>query len=209
VRLVIVRHGQTNHNRDSIALGRDDVPLNETGLRQAEALAARLSTETIAAVYASPLQRAKDTAAAIAARHGLGVAIEEDFVEMEVGELDGLPYPEILERFPGVIERWLSESGPEHPFPGGESLAQVSERAWAAALRLESRHAGETVVAVTHNFVILCILARTLGLDLAKFRRLKHEVAAMSVVDISGERATVLTINDRCHLATLDNLRPQ
>lgn len=200
MRLILARHGQTNHNRDSIALGRDDVPLNETGLCQAAALAERLSSETIAAVYASPLQRAASTAAAIAERHGLGVTIEDDLVEMEVGELDGLPYPEIRERFPGLIERWLSESGPEYPFPGGESLVQVSERAWSVALSLSERHPDETVVAVTHNFVILCLLTRALGLELAKFRRLKHEVAAVSVVDFSGERATVVTINDRCHL---------
>lgn len=201
MRLILVRHGQTNHNRDSIALGRDDVPLNDLGLRQAEALGEHLASETIAAVYASPLQRAARTAQAIASRHGIGVTTEGDLVEMEVGDLDGLPYPEIRERFPGVIERWLSESGPEHPFPGGESLVQVAERAWSAVQRLGGVHPQDTVVAVTHNFVILCLLTRALGLDLAKFRRLKHEVAAVSVIEFAGERTTVVSINDRCHLA--------
>jgi probable phosphoglycerate mutase len=200
VRLILVRHGQTNHNRDSIALGRDDVPLNDLGLRQAEALGDYLATETIAAIYTSPLQRAARTAQAIASRHGIDVTTEDDLVEMEVGELDGLPYPQIRQRYPGVIERWLSESGPEHPFPGGESLVQVAERAWSAAQRLGAVHAQDTVVAVTHNFVILCLLTRALGLDLAKFRRLKHEVASVSVIEFAGERTTVVSINDRCHL---------
>lgn len=201
MRLIIVRHGQTNHNRDAIALGRDDVPLNDTGLRQAEALAQRLSSETIAAVYASPLQRAARTADAIAARHGIPVTIEDGLIEMEVGELDGLTYPAIRERFPGVIERWLGETGPEQPFPGGESLVQVADRAWIAVQRMAAAHPQDTVVAVTHNFVILCLLTCALGLNLAHFRRLKHDVAAISVVDFVGERTTVLSTNDTCHLA--------
>lgn len=201
MRLILVRHGQTNHNRDSIALGRDDVPLNETGLCQAEALAERLAAQPIAAIYASPLQRTARTAEAIAVRHSLSVTAVDDLIEMEVGELDGLPYPTIRERFPGVIERWLGETGPEHPFPGGESLLQVSDRAWEAVQGIAADHQQDTVVAVTHNFVILCLLARSLGLPLARFRRLKHEVAAISVVEFTGERTVVLAMNDTCHLA--------
>lgn len=201
MRLIIARHGQTDHNRDAIALGRDDVPLNATGLRQAEALAQRLSGETIAAVCASPLQRAARTAGAIAARHGIPVTIEDGLIEMDVGELDGLTYPAIRERFPSVIERWLGETGPEHPFPGGESLVQVADRAWGAVQRMAAAHSQDTVVAVTHNFVILCLLTRALGLNLAHFRRLKHEVGAISVVDFAGDRTTVLSTNDTGHLA--------
>ena len=201
MRVILVRHGQTNHNRDRIALGRDDVPLNETGLRQADALARRLAGEPIAAVYSSPLQRAKRTAEAIATAREVPVTVDDGLIEMDVGELDGLPYPAIRERFPGVIERWLGESGPEHPFPGGESLVKVADRAWEVVGRLASAHPQETVVAVSHNFVILCILSRALGLDLARFRRLKHDVAAISVLDISHERAVVLSMNDACHLS--------
>lgn len=177
------------------------MPLNQTGLRQAEALASRLSSEDLAAVYSSPLRRALGTAKAIAKPHELPVAIEEALIEMEVGELDGLPYPAIRERFPGVIERWLSEDGPEHPFPGGESLVQVADRVWSAVQRVVSAHPQDTVVAVTHNFVILCLLTRALGLELAHFRRLKHEVAAISIIEFTGDRTTVLSMNDRCHLA--------
>jgi probable phosphoglycerate mutase len=201
VRLIVVRHGQTDHNRDSIALGRDDVPLNETGLCQARALAQRLAGEPIAAVYASPLQRAARTAEAVAERHGVAVVTDERLIEMDVGELDGLPYPEIRARYPGVIERWLSETGPEHPFPGGESLIQVADRAWDVAQALAATHRDDTVAVVTHNFVILCLLCRSLGLDLARFRRLRHEVAAISVIDFAGDRTTVVSTNERGHLA--------
>ncbi len=204
MRLFLVRHGQTDHNRDSIALGRADVPLNELGRRHAEALATRLSREQIAAVYSSPLSRALDTASVISDRHGLPVTIEDALTEMEVGELDGLTYPVIRERFPRVIERWLGEEGPDHPFPGGESLVEVADRAWAAVAHIASDHLTGTVVAVTHNFVILCLLARALGLPLNRFRRLKHEVAAISVVEITSERAVVLSMNDTCHLSACE-----
>jgi phosphoserine phosphatase len=200
VRIILVRHGQTNHNRDSIALGRDDVPLNETGLAQAAALASRLSSERISAIYTSPLQRARHTAEAIAKPHALTVISEPALVEMDVGELDSLPYPTIRERFPGVIERWRSESGSEHPFPGGESLMQVAERAWPCLERLAEGQEQGSVVIVTHNFVLLSMLAKALGLPLAHFRRLKHEVAAISVLDITPERCAVISVNDTCHL---------
>lgn len=200
MRLIVARHGQTERNRNAIALGRDDVPLNETGLCQAKALGERLSREPVAAVYTSPLQRALRTAEAVAEPHHLSTTVDERLIEMHVGELDGLTFPAIRERYPGLIERWLTEEGPEHPFPGGESLVEVAERAWAAVQDIAARHPGEAAVVVTHNLVILCVLCRALGLDLARFRRLKHDVAALSVIEFASGRTTVVSINDTAHV---------
>ena len=200
MRLFLVRHGETESNRLSLALGRDDVPLNERGLWQAERVAQALAREPLTAVYSSPLRRTLDTASAVAAPHGLDVRIERGLIEMDVGEVDGLTFAEVGSRYPGLLEAWASDEGPSKPLPGGESLVDVDERAWATVQDLAARHADETVAAVTHNFVILSLLIRVLGIRLAQFRHLRHSLAAVSIVDFLPTRAVLVRMNDTCHL---------
>ncbi len=200
MRLFLVRHGETESNRLGLVLGRDDVPLNERGLWQAERVARALAREPLAAVYASPLRRALDTARAVAAPHGLAVQIEQGLIEMDIGEADGLTLAEVGSRYPGLLEAWASEEGPDQPMPGGERLVDVQERAWAAVQDLAARHADETVAAVAHNFVILILLVRVLGIRLAQFRRLRHSLAAVSVIDFLPARVLLVRLNDTCHL---------
>jgi broad specificity phosphatase PhoE len=200
VRLFLVRHGETESNRLNLALGRDDVPLNERGLWQAERVAQALAREPLAAVYSSPLRRALDTARAVASPLGLAVEIEERLIEMDVGEADGLTLAEVASRYPGLLEAWASEEGPTQAMPGGECLVDVQERAWPAVQDLAASHGDEAVAAVTHNFVILSVLIRVLGMELAQFRRLRHSVGAVSVVDFLPARVTLVRLNDTCHL---------
>ena len=200
MRLFLVRHGETESNRLNLVLGRDDVPLNERGLWQAERLGRALARESLAAVYSSPLRRALDTARAIAAPHDVTVQIEEQLIEMDIGEADGLTLAEVGSRYPGLLEAWASEEGPTRAMPGGERLVDVQERAWPAVQDLAARHSDEAVVAVTHNFVILSVLIRVLGMELAQFRRLRHSVGAVSVVDFLPARLTLVRLNDTCHL---------
>jgi len=203
VRLLLIRHGETAHNADRLALGRADVPLNERGSLQARALAEGLAASPfgpIAAIYASPLRRAVDTATPLAEALGLTVQVEPGLIEMDIGEVEGQSFEELRQRYPDFLRVWLSDDLADAPMPGGESLRQVQERAWAAVSMLRNRHPEETVAAVTHNFVILSILASALGVDLAHFRRLRHSVAAVSVLDIRADRARLQRLNDTCHL---------
>ncbi len=200
MRLFLVRHGQTESNRLNLVLGRDDVPLNERGRWQAERVGLALAREPLAAVYSSPLQRALDTARAVAAPHDLAVQSEQGLIEMEIGEMDGLTLAEVESRYPGLLKAWASEEGPDQPMPGGESLVDVQERVWAAVQDLAARHTDETVAAVAHNFVILTLLVRVLGIRLAQFRRLRHSLAAVSVIDFLPAREQLVRLNDTCHL---------
>jgi broad specificity phosphatase PhoE len=200
MKLILVRHGETASNRDGLGLGRQDVPLTEKGRLQAQALADALAGEEIAAVYSSPLRRAYETAAAIATRHGLRVVVDEGLTEMDVGELDGLTFHEMWERHPDFVSRWLGDEAGTLAMPGGESLQDVQSRAAEAARRICERHEGETVVAVTHNFVIHALLCEALNMSLCDFRRLRHDLAATSLLDVRGGRMVVVHINDTCHL---------
>jgi broad specificity phosphatase PhoE len=200
VRLILVRHGETESNRERLALGRKDVPLNERGRRQVAALVSVLDGVPVAAVYASPLRRAVETARPLAEALGLEVQVDGDFTEMDVGDMEGLSPREMRERFGDFLREWFSAQAGSLRMPGGESLQDVQDRAWAAIERLRHRRSEETVVVVTHNFVIHAILCRVLGLPLASFRRLRHDLAAKAVLEFRGERAVVISMNDTCHL---------
>jgi broad specificity phosphatase PhoE len=200
MRLILIRHGETESNRERLALGREDVPLNERGHRQAAALAASLAGVPVAAVYSSPLRRAVETARPLAEARGLEVQVDEDLIEMAVGDLEGLSPQEMLERYGDFLREWFSTQAGSLRMPGGESLQDVQDRVWATIERLRERHPEETVVVVTHNFTIHAILCWVLGLPLASFRRLRHDLAAKAVLEVRDDRAIVISLNDTCHL---------
>jgi probable phosphoglycerate mutase len=199
-RLLLVRHGETEYNRRGLALGRADAPLNETGLSQAECLREALAGVPLTAIYSSPLARAVDTATRIAAAHGKEVLVDDGLIEMDVGEVEGLTFPELRKQFPALAQNWGGADGPAFRMPGGERLVDVQDRAVDAINALAALHRHDTFLAVTHNFVILSFLASVLGIELAQFRRLRHGVAAIAEIDIRPGRSRVVRLNDTCHL---------
>ncbi len=202
MRILLIRHGETAHNAGRIALGRQDVPLNERGLDQAQSTAISYadSAHEIDAIYASPLQRAVATATPLAGALSLPIEIEADLIEMDIGELEELSFPAVRERYPEFTEAWLSEDCGEARMPGGETLAEVQERSWRVIESIRDRHPDGTVAVVTHNFVILTIICRVLRLPLANFRSVRQDVAAVSVLELTAERSLAVRLNDTCHL---------
>jgi broad specificity phosphatase PhoE len=199
MRLALVRHGQTAHNADGLTLGRHDVPLNGHGRAQAEALAAAF-TAAPDAIYTSPLARARETAGLIAARFDAAAAIDDDLIEMDVGEMEHLTRDELRERYPDFVREWLSGDAGDARMPGGETLREVQERAWGAIERMREAHPRGLVVAVTHNFVILTLVSRALGIELAGFRRIRAGLASRSVLEVSESGCSLLQLNDHAHL---------
>ena len=125
---------------------------------------------------------------------------------MDIGEVEQLPFAEVRSRYPGLLEAWAGADGPSQAMPGGERLIDVQERGWRTVKRLAARHEADMVCAVTHNFVILTVLATALGTDLAHFRRIRHGLAAVSVIEMTGGgRIRVRRMNDSCHLDGADN----
>ncbi len=200
MRLILVRHGETDTNKARLALGRADVELNEHGRWQAQRLAFSLNDEPIGAIYSSPLRRALATAEPIASSHGLEVQVDEGLIEMDIGEMEGLTFQQVGERYPHFLQAWLGGQAAYEPMPGGERLLDVQERAWQALERIRQRQEQGTMAAVTHNIVILTLLCRILGLDLANFRRLRQSLAAKSVLEMGKDRIIVVSFNDTCHL---------
>lgn len=198
MKLILVRHGETQRNREGLIQGISDLPLNEKGRKQAEALGRALAKERIDAIYSSPLKRALETARAIARFHRLGVRKDEGLREMDVGELDGLSYSELMARYPEFMKKWMEDVS-ELKMPGGEYIYQLQERVWASIQRMVARHPQEVVVAATHNFAIQSIICKTLDAKLDNFRRVRQDVGAFSVLEFGETGPLLLSLNERCH----------
>lgn len=158
-RIILVRHGQTTCNVNDIWHGWDHCELTETGRGQAQAVAARLRTESIGAIYSSDSRRAQETAEAIAAPHRLLPIAEPGLRERRAGEFEGVPTAEVVARHPTVWQDRNSDYWGWHP-PGGETFRQVLERALQVVERARREHPGETIVLATHMGVARVLISR-------------------------------------------------
>ena len=157
--LLLVRHGETDWNRELRFQGQSDPPLNELGRRQAFELADRLAEEEIAAIYCSDLRRAHETARAVADRLGLEVTIMPELREIDVGSWAGFTRDEIADRFPDGFRRWLEgEQGHD-----GESREVLAVRVREIALRIAAAHPGEQVLLVSHGVALRTLLNQAQG----------------------------------------------
>ncbi|MDI6907169.1 MAG: alpha-ribazole phosphatase [Thermoanaerobacterales bacterium] len=199
-RIYLVRHGETLWNHAMRYQGHADIPLNEKGYTQARAVARRLSSERIDAVYSSDLQRARVTAEAIAAVHGLPVQIDRSLREINFGAWEGLTRDEIRLRFPDVSREWWSNPVGTR-LPGGETLAEVADRAVSYLLGTARRHPGGTVVVASHGGTIRAVIGRLIRMDLNEYWRLRQDNAALNLLEVQdGDRAVLLLFNDTSHL---------
>ena len=199
MKLILVRHGETQWNRENRVVGLTNIGLNDKGRKQAQRLASALKEERVDAIYSSPLSRAWETAQAIARLHHGEVKADDAFKEMDAGELDGLTYEEMRGRYGDFVKQWFS-APTSVTMPGGESLDRVQERAWRGVERIKERHSDGVIMVVSHNFVILSIICKALGLDLFQFRRMRTNVASITILDIDQRGASLVLFNDTCHL---------
>jgi phosphoserine phosphatase len=198
--MILVRHGQTEWNRVERFRGHADVPLNETGMKQAALTAERIaSCWNPAAVYASPLSRAKVTAQATASLFDIPVQVLPDLVDIDYGEWQGLAPEEVRGKWPEELAAWY-ETPHLAQIPGGESLDQLRSRAMAIVDQLTEKHLGETVVLVGHTVLNRVILLGVLGLGNEAFWRLRQEPCAINIIEASPEGYVLVTLNDTCHL---------
>ena len=158
--LVLVRHGETDWNRERRFQGHADMPLNDTGRRQARELADALRYEGLTVVYTSPLRRASETAGIVAHRLGLEAEELEALREIDVGDWQGLTVDEVKARFPELADvAWRSG------WPNGETHEQLGARVLPALLDLPGRHPDARVLGVTHAGPIRVALAAAAGLS--------------------------------------------
>jgi probable phosphoglycerate mutase len=197
-RIFIVRHAETEWNRlKRIQGGGSDTPLNETGLRQVKCLAGRLATEKLEAIVSSPLGRARVTAEAIAREHGqVPIELEPDLREIDAGDLEGRSVGDIGGSLGKLLTAATSEGLPR--LPGGESLADVRDRAWRVIERLAARFPEGEALVVTHYFVVLSLVCRVLGLPEADIRKFRLNTGSLSVIEVDAAGAKLIVFNESC-----------
>ncbi|BHH83192.1 histidine phosphatase family protein [Desulforhopalus sp. 52FAK] len=204
IRIILVRHGETEWNRLHRFQGRTDIPLNSKGVAQARAAGLALQHEQITAIVSSPLQRAFDTALQIATFHKVPTVIKNaGFIEMDLGEFEGMEAKKWVKEHSEFRLRWEASPG-GLSMPGGESLKKVQERVVDTLESIcASLSSGSTLVICTHNFVIGSLLCFASKISLDDFRQLKQDTAAINIIYKSGSEFTVETVNDCGHLQEL------
>lgn len=199
-RLFLVRHGATVLTTEDRFAGATNVQLSDEGREQARRLATRLSLASIAAVYASPLDRTMETAGIITAPHGLAVQPRDGLREISHGHWEKLTRSEVDAQFPEEAAAWE-----EDPFTfapaGGESGLAVTARSLPVLMDIVRAHPGEAVLVVSHKATIRLLLSSLLGFDPRRYRdNLDQSPAALNIVDFKGPGHARLTLfNDTSH----------
>ncbi|MEX1310315.1 MAG: histidine phosphatase family protein [Candidatus Sulfomarinibacteraceae bacterium] len=199
-RLILVRHGEVDANRNFAYLGRRDDRLNANGLAQARALADAFTGIHVDRVVSSPLQRALATAGAIAESAGAPLDTDRRLIELDFGSWEGRSRAEVVgsgEHERRAVERW--EADPSLRTPGGESLLELQERVVGWANETAGDGEGQTVLMVSHMGPVKTLLCAALGVPLTSARRIFLDPATVSVVDW-GATPVVRLVNSHAHL---------
>ncbi|MET8327649.1 bifunctional RNase H/acid phosphatase [Streptomyces sp. NPDC005181] len=200
---VLLRHGETalTPEKRFSGSGGSDPELSAAGRHQAERVAESLAARgTIQDIISSPLRRCRETAATVGARLGLPVQIEDGLRETDFGAWEGLTFAEVRERYGPDLDAWLASTRTP-PTGGGESFAEVARRVSATRDRLTTRHAGRTVLLVTHVTPIKTLARLALGAPPESLFRMELSAASLSAVAYYADgNASLRLLNDTSHL---------
>jgi broad specificity phosphatase PhoE len=193
----LLRHGERTEAR--VCAGRMlGVGITDRGRTEIAAVAERLAGEKIAALYASPLQRTRESAEIVAARLGLGISFRDDLIELDFGEWTGATFDAI--RADPRWQAWRTHRSIAR-IPGGESMRQVQRRIVEALMELGEHHQGETVAVVSHGDVIRSALLFALGMPLDHYNRIEVGQGSVSTINVDAAAGIrVLAINERPRL---------
>jgi probable phosphoglycerate mutase len=201
--LLIVRHGQTAWNKDLHFRGRADLPLDETGLNQTEAIARRIVAEfQPVALLSSPLERARQTAEAIAQTTHLNLQAEESLIDLDYGQFSGLSPTEAEAKFLDLYRAWLNVPHTIR-FPAGESLDDVRARLSDLLGRVANLYPDEQIILVTHQVVCQVLLCYLLGIHNGYFSHFRVDPASLTTCQVDGSHSVLVGVNDTCHLKEL------
>ena len=201
-RLYLIRHGATVLTAEDRFAGATNVALSDEGRRQAAALAARLKSVKLSAIYASPLDRTVETASILAAPHRLVIQPRDGLREISHGRWESMTRAEVLAAHPEEVAAWDEDPYTFAP-AGGESGLAVTARALPALMDIYAAHRGEHVAIVSHKATIRLVISSMLGFDPRRYRdNLDQSPCALNIVDVRGPTCFRLTLfNDTSHYA--------
>jgi broad specificity phosphatase PhoE len=200
VELILVRHGQTEWNREQIFRGSKDIELDKIGRKQAEALGERLSKRKIDAIYSSSLKRAMSTAEAIARFQGLAVMVGPGLVDMSFGKWEGMPHGEVMKQYPKQYRQW-KENPWKAKIPGASNIKDIQTQSFKAIAGMVEEHPiDSTIIVVTHRVILKVILMKMLDMGPEGFWNIKLSPCGLTTVEWDGKRFALTCLNDIGHL---------
>lgn len=197
-RLVILRHGETEWNREERFRGMADLPLTEKGLRQACCAAERIAALKPEVIYSSPLRRAVQTAEAVGNLLKLPVTLEDGLRDIDYGSWQGLSLKEAYHKYRKDYIQWL-HNPQAVKFPNGESLPVVRDRVKSLIKDLREKHGEQSVLLVTHKVVCKVLVISLLGMDLSNFWQIQQDVACLDIFEQRSGFLMAHSINEICH----------
>jgi len=199
LKLILIRHGETHWNEKKLIQGgKQDIELSLAGVRQASKLASHLKNEKFSIVITSPMKRAVATAKAIASLHGLPIEIDDRLKEIDVADLEGMSLDDLNTTFTRFLMQWQKDREAAD-LPHGERLQELQDRAWTVIQILLEAHPEETVVLVSHYFVIMAIILQALDLPLETIVKFKLDPCGISVLSFANHGARLLSFNNTCY----------
>lgn len=213
MRLLLIRHAESQGNFEHRLQGRREYPLTAVGTQQAEALASRLAPEPLTTIYSSPIGRALQTAEIIAAKAGLNVTIEPGIQEYDFGEaVSGLTWDEIRQRNAEIIEAFRRDDSQFPRYPGEEGRAGFQERVRTTYREITARHNGDgSIAVVTHAGPITVLVLHALSLPYSRPIPFVLDNASITTIEMNNGAAphlppmVVTGINDACHVGNVQS----
>ena len=197
--LIIIRHGETEWNLEGRIQGHMDSPLTESGRAQAEAIATRLQTVEVNALYSSDRGRAYSTAQVVSHKTGQDILTDKRLRELHLGKFEGLTEEEVRKRFPEEYV-YLKKAVPDYIYPGGESKEQFSLRVISCLEELMGKHQGEQIVVITHGGALSRLIRYTLGMPVVGSNEYKICNAALNIFSYENKRWQLEIWGDLSHL---------
>jgi broad specificity phosphatase PhoE len=199
-KLYILRHGETEWNREQRAQGcSNDIPLSDVGIKQAEAAAKKLKDEKIDLIFTSPLKRAFQTAQIIAKYHNIEVERLKEFMEINFGCWEGLSYKEMSEKYPEVVAVWRSTPHLAQ-IPNAETLVELRERSMGKLNEIIKVHDDKNILIVSHGITCKVMIASLMGIDLGNLHKIRQDNTAINIFEYRNNSFYTLLLNDTCHL---------
>ncbi len=198
-RVHLIRHGVTESNRQRRYMGRSEEGLSSEGRWQARQLALRSASLDLAALYCSPLRRARDTAEIVGQPHHLRPEVAADFIELDLSRWEGLTASQIEAKDGEAWHTWCTDPA-RLRLPGIESFAALRQRVRRGIEGLVKRHAGSTIAIVTHDGIVRITVLECLGMSLSLYRAMPIDNTGLTTLDFAPERTYLRCLNDTGHL---------
>jgi len=200
--LILIRHGETDWNRERFFRGREDVALNATGIAMADLTAEALKDRVFEAIYSSPLKRAMVTATRVAMPHQISVRMKPDLIDIDYGVWTGMKESDVIAKWGKDYDRWLKNPS-RMRFIRGESVKKTWKRVNTALREIIFTHGTGSVVIVTHRIPIKMMTAYLLRQKPRDIVKIRHDPCAISIFEFEDRKGRPVVLNDSSHLSSL------